>query len=304
MLNLNEIEDIKVYKISEGVILYKDVFKNVDDILSFFKEAESYEENNYMMKKFEPWGQYGTMTEIDSASFHDFGPGYFNQNNPEEVKQKTILQELYNSYKFVKKDFMKKYGNSDIWPEHYNKVNLFNEANNTKIAFLKYDIKNVIELENIKYNFTAFHSDYFQQDMDTPGYKLIFTVMIYLNDDYDGGEICFWNGEKILGYKPQAGDVIVFPSCEPFYHGVLNIYNANRYAVRMNYYITTDGSEEFKSGNFTPFLNNTNYKVGYRWIKDGIEVVTSPSSELHVDVDPPIILTVNQMESVLIDAKN
>lgn len=304
MLNLNEVEDIKAYKISEGVVLYKDVFKNIDDILSFFKEAESYKEDTYMMKKFEQWGQYGTMAEVDSDSFHNFTLKFFNPFNPEEKKQKAIFEKLSNAYKFVKEDFMTKYGSKNIWPSHYSKANIWNEASNTKIAFLKYDHKNVIQGNKIKYNFTAFHSDFFQQDMDTPGYKLIFTVMIYLNDDYDGGEICFWDGEKIVGYKPKAGDIVAFPSCEPFYHGVLDIDKNDRYAIRMNYCSVTDGSEEFKSGNFTPSLNYTNYKVGYRWIDNGVEVIVNPGVKETITVDPPLMLTVDQMEETLIDAKN
>jgi hypothetical protein len=306
MLKFNDIKNVKAYKISEGVVLYKNVIKNVEEVLSFFKDAELYEEDTYMMKKFYKWGYYGTMTEIDSASFHNFSPQFFNSDSPEEVKQKNSLESIHDAYKFVRDDFMSKYGNKDIWPDHYKKVNLFNESNSTKIAFLKYDKKHVMPFKGkgTIFNFTAFHSDYFDQDMDTPGYKLIFTVMLYLNDDYDNGEICFWDGENIIGYKPKAGDIVVFPSCEPFYHGVLNIYNADRYAIRMNYYITTEGSEEFKSGNFQPSLNLTNYKVGYEWLKDGVLTVTNPEMQKIKRVNPPIILDESEMERMSIDAKD
>ena len=306
MIKFNNIENVKAYTISNGIVLYKNVFKDTDDILSFFKEAELYKEDTYMMKKFHNWGQYGMMTEIDSSSFHDFTSGYFDPGEPEEVKQKAVFEKLYSAYQFIKKDFMIKYGSSNIWPSHYNKVDLFNEGINTKIAFLKYDhaMSKVVESDKFEFNFTAFHSDYFEQDMDTPGYKLIFTSMIYLNDDYDGGEICFWDGEKLIGYKPEPGDVIVFPSCEPFYHGVLNIKNNDRYAIRMNYCAISDGSKEFKNGTFKPSLNYTNYRVGYNWIKNGKEVITSPESVNNTKVDPPLMLTIDQMESVLIDAKD
>jgi hypothetical protein len=304
MLKFNNIENVKAYTISNGIVLYKNVFKDIDNILSFFKEAELYEENKYMMKKFHNWGQYGIMTEVDSTSFHDFTDGYFNYNEPEEVKQKEVFEKLNDAYNFVKKDFMIKYGNSNIWPSHYKKIDLFNEGDNTKIAFLKYDVEMAKLSELEKFNFTAFHSDYFDQDMDTPGYKLIFTVMIYLNSDYEGGEICFWDGEKIVGYKPEPGDIIAFPSCEPFYHGVLNINNNNRYAIRMNYCAVTDGSKEFKDGTFKLSLNNTNYKVGYSWIKDGSKITTSPGIENNNFVDPPLILTTDKLERVLINAKD
>jgi hypothetical protein len=306
MLNINNVENISAYKISEGIILYKNIVKNAEQILSFFKDAEMYQEDTYLMKKFYQWGDYGIMTEVESESFHDFTPEFFNPNDTEQVKQKECLSSIYDAYKFVKKDFMDQYGEKDIWPDSYKKVDLFNEAQSAKIAFLKYDQKNVLKYVDRKtnYNFTAFHSDYFNQDMDTPGYKLIFTVMLYLNDDYEGGEICFWDGEKIIGYKPKAGDIVVFPSCEPFYHGVLNIYNGNRYAIRINYYITTDGSEEFKSGKFEPSLNLTNYKVGYSWTKNGILNLSNPELKNMKNVEPPLILNENEMEEVLLNAKS
>lgn len=304
MLRFNDIENVNAYKLIDGAILYQNVFKDTEDILSFFKEAELYKEDVYVMKKFEPWGQYGIMTEIDSTSYHRFTPEHFNPDDQEQVKQKAVFEKLEDAYDFVKKDFMIKYGNKDIWPSHYNKVDLFNESENTRIAFLKYDLElaNVADLQKI--NFTAFHSDFFEQDMDTPGYKLIFTVMIYLNDDYEGGEICFWDGKKIVGYKPKPGDIAVFPSCEPFYHGVLNINNANRYAIRMNYTAITEGSKEFKDGNFEPSANYSNYKVGYVWIKDGHKIFTSPEAKEQIKTYPPLILNLDQMEKVVVDAKH
>jgi len=306
MQNSDVLNDIKLYKISEAVILYKNVIKNVEDILSFFKDAELYKEDTYMMKKFYKWGQYGIETEIDSATFHNFSPEFFNPEDPEQVKQKNSLERMMNAYRFVKNDFMAKYGSKDIWPSNYKKVNLFNEFPSTKIAFLKYNKENVrtINSKKVNINFTAFHSDYFDQDMDTPGKKLIFTVMLYLNDDYSNGEICFWDGEKIVGYKPKAGDIIAFPSCEPFYHGVLDMHNADRYTIRMNYFVETDGSKEFKSGEFEPSLNLTNYKVSYAWGKDNVMTITSPELAKSSFVKPPTILDESKMERMDIDAKS
>lgn len=297
MSKLNNLENISVYKISEGIILYKNVFKDSGDILSFFKKAETYDENVYIMKKFDTWGHHGIWTEIDSDSFHIFR----NANTEEEIEQKFILEKIYEGYKLVNKDFMSKYGDKDIWPRHYSKINLFNEGSNAKIAFLKYDAN---DGQRPTINVNAFHSDVFQQDMDTPGYKLIFTSMIYLNDDYGGGEICFWDGQKIVGYKPEAGDIVVFPSCEPFYHGVLNTYGQDRYAIRVNYCAVTDGSEEFKSRSHDPSLNYTNYKVGYKWIKDGMKYITTPNIKEHISIQPPTILTVNEMERLSLHAKD
>jgi predicted 2-oxoglutarate/Fe(II)-dependent dioxygenase YbiX len=53
------------------------------------------------------------------------------------------------------------------------------------------------------------------------------TSIIYLNDDYIGGELCFPDyGIKI---KPAAGSIVVFPSTKPFIHQSLKIESGKKY---------------------------------------------------------------------------
>jgi hypothetical protein len=301
MQNSDKANDIEAYSLIPGAIVYRNAFKDIDNLLSFFKEAESYAEDTYIMKKFHDWGDMGIMTEIDSQSIN---ANPLDKNNQEDVRQKEIFQNIYNSYKYISKDFISKYANKNIWPSSYKKVDLLTEAKNTKIAFLKYNYEKDSQDKRFLKTSSAFHSDYFEQDMDSPGYKLIFTVMLYLNDDYDGGEICFFDGTKIVGLKPKAGDAVVFPSCEPFYHGVLTTYKNDRYAIRMNYCIQTEGSDEFKSGSYTKSSNQTNYKVPFMWEEDGVVFLTSPGmKDLSTWVLPPKILNTDQMERVRINAQ-
>jgi len=74
------------------------------------------------------------------------------------------------------------------------------------------------------------------------------SVVLYLNDNYDGGEITFpqvGNGVKI---KPEAGSAIFFPSNYVFVHEVSEVSNGIRYALPNWYHnminkIYTDGTE-------------------------------------------------------------
>ena len=88
MLRFNDIENVKAYKLIDGAILYQNVLKDTEEILSFFKEAELYKEDVYVMKKFNNWGQYGVMTEIDSTSYHGFTPEHFDPNNQDVLTRK------------------------------------------------------------------------------------------------------------------------------------------------------------------------------------------------------------------------
>jgi predicted 2-oxoglutarate/Fe(II)-dependent dioxygenase YbiX len=56
-----------------------------------------------------------------------------------------------------------------------------------------------------------------------------FSMLIYLNDEYEGGELNFpWLNYR---YKPKAGDLVIFPSNHIFSHESLPITRGNKYAL-------------------------------------------------------------------------
>jgi Rps23 Pro-64 3,4-dihydroxylase Tpa1-like proline 4-hydroxylase len=57
--------------------------------------------------------------------------------------------------------------------------------------------------------------------------KFAYSVVLYLNDNYDGGEINFPNQNVKL--KPQAGSMLIFPSNEPYVHEVNEVVSGNKY---------------------------------------------------------------------------
>ena len=66
--------------------------------------------------------------------------------------------------------------------------------------------------------------------VDNPGdNNLEFGCVIYLNDNYDGGEIFY--PELNIKYKPKAGSLICHPSKSPYLHEVLPVYNGNRFII-------------------------------------------------------------------------
>ncbi len=60
--------------------------------------------------------------------------------------------------------------------------------------------------------------------------KLLRSVLFYVNDDYEGGELYF--PALDFEYKPKAGDFITFPSYEKFTHGVKPVLSgSDRYVL-------------------------------------------------------------------------
>jgi predicted 2-oxoglutarate/Fe(II)-dependent dioxygenase YbiX len=53
------------------------------------------------------------------------------------------------------------------------------------------------------------------------------SVVLYLNDNYEGGEIYF--KEQNIKIKPKAGSIVIFPSVEPYYHESLPVISGIKY---------------------------------------------------------------------------
>jgi hypothetical protein len=57
----------------------------------------------------------------------------------------------------------------------------------------------------------------------------VLSVLLYLNDDYEGGEITFRNSK--ITFKPKPGSVLFFPSNFLYVHEVAPITKGPRYAL-------------------------------------------------------------------------
>ena len=93
-----------------------------------------------------------------------------------------------------------------------------------------------------------YHSDYMPEDAESPGDKFGITAVLYPNDDYEGGEIAFRvvqddDSIKEFAYKPLAGDLVVFPSGHPYFHGVRRISKAPKYITRLYWMYNFPGTD-------------------------------------------------------------
>ena len=67
------------------------------------------------------------------------------------------------------------------------------------------------------------HSD------EVEGLNRKLSIVIYLNDDYEGGEIYFRNLN--LTIKPRANSLVMFPSTEEFIHEAKPVLSGTKYAI-------------------------------------------------------------------------
>ena len=64
---------------------------------------------------------------------------------------------------------------------------------------------------------------------DSPKRPRRISYVYYVNDDYEGGEITFTNFK--VGFKPKAGQLLVFPSSYAYRHEVSPVISGTRYAM-------------------------------------------------------------------------
>lgn len=80
-----------------------------------------------------------------------------------------------------------------------------------------------------------------------PAYNCTVSAVIYINDDYQGGEIQFPRLDNFT-YSPQVGDIAVFPSNFIYEHASLPIVEGTKYAVVVMTDINKLGHVEYRRG--------------------------------------------------------
>lgn len=58
-----------------------------------------------------------------------------------------------------------------------------------------------------------------------------YTIVVYLNDNYDGGELNFVEPEINVKIKPTAGSIVVFPSFMPYKHESCHVSNGRKMLI-------------------------------------------------------------------------
>jgi hypothetical protein len=120
--------------------------------------------------------------------------------------------------------------------EHYSKEMYPHAARNIKG---KEDNMSILKYET---------AGYLPEHTDQGNSSRCLSVVMYLNDNYDGGEITFPYVGNGVTIKPEAGSAIFFPSMFVYVHEVSEITRGTRYALPNWYHsmkekIYSDGGE-------------------------------------------------------------
>jgi len=206
-----------------GLVYYKDIIKDPDKIINSIESLDErfmsneHKDAETFVKPWTPWSYGETIFNMQK-----FFPESHEISNTDYYA--TEMKEIANSL----------YGSLHEAYTHYSEVIYPFAKNNIKsreysIHLLKYGVGGHLPA----------HQD---QGVST---RVLSSVM-YLNDNYDGGEIEFsQSGVKI---KPEAGSIIFFPSNFLYVHEVHPITAGFRYSMPHWYHntkqmLTSNGDE-------------------------------------------------------------
>jgi hypothetical protein len=206
--------------ISPQIVVYKNILKNSQVVVDFLNSDDKKIVNN----SWQDWYDNGWRFSVN-----------FDEIEKSELPEYSYLKEMCDAFDYISKDYMLEYSKENgIWPsfiKDWNNVNL----NNHNIDFFRYKLDHSRDRNWDSDFLMNYHVDEFDVDGVFKSQKNIVTVNFYLNDNYDGGEICAYNKDLNLSYryKPVAGDAVVMPSASPFFHAVKPFYLTDRYFSRI-----------------------------------------------------------------------
>ena len=221
-------------EIAPYIVVYKKAVDKPEEVVSFFQKTIDQDKLNYL-KPWEAFGEPGTnypkglRNHINSFPINNF-------NEPINSEEEFVVKKLFKMKDDVFNDYILEHKDKDLWPE--NILNSEHIAKNLNQSFSPAIHEFAKEGEDPKNSYLlGFHLDSIFNPPEE-GRQHVITMMVYLNDDYLEGEISFLiigDNKSIISYKPEAGDLVLFPSFYPFYHSVNKCLGEERYSMRTSY---------------------------------------------------------------------
>ncbi len=233
-------KEFNIKKLDKNIYVYKNVFKNPKRMVEILKNAENDSDKTFWLKNWAQWSIFGTYVQWNGK---DVPLDEISQNDPLYTEELLMLNEIVASF----------YETTD----HFLKDHNLSVKDNWKVmgpSLCRYDHDHDHSMGDTNQLAMAYHTDYKYLEADAEGYQFVLTFTAYLNDDYEGGELVLvLPNKEIIKYKPEAGDIVIFPSGHPdllgedgiYFHAVNRIKDKDRYMIRCFYQKYFEGTEEW-----------------------------------------------------------
>jgi hypothetical protein len=190
-----------IEKLDSNIIYYKGLFSNPKGFVDKIENLDIYNENTLQISKWKTW----------KASDEDTIYGVSKDGMFSNMQYKTDLDIETSMISYKIKAI------SDLCFANY--------SNETGCRQLK--LPDYFSIR--KYNSLADMGKHVDAEDPTDTNHPVVSGVLYLNDEYEGGEIYF--PEQGIKIKPEAGSLIMFPAYRPYFHHPLPVTSGNKYMV-------------------------------------------------------------------------
>ena len=178
-----------------------------------------------------------TISKADCANFIDTLNTKLNSDGPYKWNTEDEFQDMEETHK-IRSVFDFQMNHETLGPKNRDNEDL-HRINDSVLSAVKKCVSDYASLWDISINyyeplnFVKYEhpNSYFKRHIDhSPNIVRTVSAVVYLNDDYEGGELCFLRLDE-LAIKPEAGDILVFPSTYLYEHESKNILKGAKYSV-------------------------------------------------------------------------
>lgn len=209
----NKIEPMAMYVMFDLKLCDKNIFywENVisypEILVNFIEEMDLDERSHNLVAKWEPWYASTDMQTVYGKRKHIITKDRKNDSGDDAINKKClyIVNSLMMAPEMCAVNFSKMLR---LNPDDIN-------LDLTHVSLSKYE--NGMGMGP--------HCD--AADPNGTGTSLKYSLVTYLNDDYEGGELYF--KEQDITIKPKAGSLVLFPSTEPYYHESKPLKSGTKY---------------------------------------------------------------------------
>lgn len=186
--------------LEENIYYYKDVIPNSNEFIKEIERLDLLSQDNTHLTKWMTWVSSNDPNDI----FGEYKSGSFtpaSPNNDIDARYALIVSTILDAINLCVKDY--------------------SDSLDKDLGFLP----NEITIR--KYFPPAQMGPHIDCEEDDEEARLTASIVLYLNDDYTGGDLAF--PEQGIKIKPEAGSLVIFPSVKPYFHASTPLVSGNKY---------------------------------------------------------------------------
>ena len=190
-------------EIAPGIVVYKNVLEEYSTLISEIEDATVLGAVTWIQAGVKSGEESGVNTDTRDTLTIPVTYKFFETPQAEDsvvgIFNSYLSKLFFDSFTKIEEDYKATYGIATDWHDQY--------------GILKYGVGQKFT------NHIDDHRDFHRR----------ISTLYYLNEDYVGGEINF--PRFGIKYKPQANEMILFPSTYVYNHSVDEVIEGTRYAV-------------------------------------------------------------------------